>query len=235
MKKRTFKHNLFIVSLLVLILLISTGCYELNYSDVNDYYDLFNDTVYLIYANEDGTSSSQTIKSLENDLFNDDTANNIHTVDTINEEYYEYLCIKTSAFVTVQDVALFVKTSETLKFKVNIYLADELPITSSIRSFGLEEKNPLGVSIEYSDNYDDPISSVDVVPNGEVWQSVYFNSWIVDGKETKYVDVEISKYIIVQFYNNTGYGQDAGYEPAKFSIVNLMVSPKNEKYAIETE
>ena len=64
---------------------MSTGCFDLNYKDTQEYYDLFSDTVYLFYADEEGTSSTQVTKSLKDELFNDDTANDVKKVKTIDE------------------------------------------------------------------------------------------------------------------------------------------------------
>ncbi len=206
----------------------------MNYPKTEDYYNLFNDKVQLFYANETGTASSGTSKSIKDDFFNDDTANDVHKVDTIDEEYYEYLCIKPTALVTVQDLSLFVKSLETLKFEVRIYLVDVLPLTTGIRAFGMKKAGPDGKDISYMDNYSNPIQTVQTAAKQNIWQSIYSNRWNVDGAEKRYIDVGVSKYIVVQFLNNTGYGVDLGYTPVKFSIVNLMISPKNEKYAVTT-
>ena len=235
MMKHTFKRKILIGSLLVFSSLTSTGCFELNFKDTQQYYDLFSDTVYLFYSNDDGTESAQTVKSLEDDLFNDDTVNDVHKVETIEDQYYEYLVIQPTDTVEVQDFALFVKTTETVVFETRIYLIKNMPALGEIRSFGLGTKDAEGHDITYGDDYSKPISTTIITAKQNLWGSVYVNSWEVDGKETKYVDITTTDFIVVQFLNNTGYGVDLGYEPVKFSIVNLMVSPKNDKYAIEED
>ena len=229
MMKRTFRHAALLSGLLVFSSLILTGCFDMNYPDKETYYELFSDSVTVIKTEELGLTSTSTTKSLETDFFNDDSVNDVSKATVIDADYYEYLCIKPSDEVIVDDFALYVKSDDKIKMEVRLFVTNEEPDTDDIRSFGLPNDED-GEPIPYSDRYFDPIASSVFFSKADDWQSIYIDKWFVGGKDSGFVTLGTSDYLVIQFLNNTGYGIDAGYEPLKFTPVNLMVSPKNEKY-----
>ena len=48
-------------------------------------------------------------------------------------------------------------------------------------------------------------------------------SIFADGKKLGSIKLKEGEYLLFQFFNNTGYGKDAGAEPVKFTSTNLLV------------
>ena len=230
MMKRTFKHTAFRCGLLVVSSAILSGCFEVNFPDIDSYYNALGNTVEIINTDQAGLTSSSKNISVKEFLFNDESVNDIKTAALLDSNYYEYITIHVTEAMNIGDFAIYVKTDLSVQFMMRLFISNECPSASSVRSFAKLSKNPLTQEeYSYSDRLSDPVVELSLTANQGVWSSFYNSLW-PESVDPKSVRIEKDQYLIIQFLNNTGYGADLYLKPVSFVPVNLIVSPKNEKY-----
>lgn len=220
MMKLTSKHAAIRCGLLVVSSTLMSGCFELNYPDIETLYKTLGTNVEIIKTDQNGLTSSSESISIEEKLLNDDSVNDMKNAPMLDPEYYEYISIKFTEGMDIGDFALFIKSEQSVEFKIRTYIVDQAPIAESVRAFKL----PQAAENIYSDGFSNVVGEMSITITEYVWSSFYLNSWLGEN-ESKSVRIEKNQYFIIQFLNNTGYGADIGLGQAKFIPVNLMISP----------
>ncbi len=211
----------FLVFLSLLGLFMVAGCYDMQYEDMEEYYDYFDNTVYLKYIDEDGKSFKSTSANLEENFLNKHTQKDFSEECLIDGEYYAYLAVSLGLDEEAEfdDLCLYLRTEKDALMEIRIYIVDELP--SKGRGFNAEQKD---VDKQYDDEYINPIATeVANLKSGE-FRDIFIRKWTVDGKEVKKFTLKPDQYLLIQFYNNTGYGYDDGYSSVKFTMTDFVLS-----------
>ena len=233
------KKRFSVLSLLSSLVLI--GCYDMQYDKFEDYYDAFDDTVYLKYFNDEGTDYSGTSAGLESNFLNEDTQNDFDEDCLVDEEYYAYLAVWLDLDETTNfgDFCVYFRASSNVSMQFRFFIVDELP--SSARGFGdlsqeeidrqreEEEENDDDDEEEdpgpaYDDDYSNPIATASSVSKSGQFMSIYVSDWTIDGQEKGFFTLEPDQYLLMQIYNNTGYGKDAGLDSVELTMTNLIIS-----------
>lgn len=221
--------------------LVLTGCYDMQYDKFEDYYDAFDDTVYLKYFNDEGTDFSGTSAGLESNFLNEDTQNDFDEDCLVGEEYYAYLAVCSDLDETTNfgDFCVYFRGNSNTSMQFRFFIVDELP--SSARGFGDPSQEEIDRQREeeeddddddeeedpgpaYDDDYSNPIATASSVSKSGKFMSVYVSDWTIDGQEKGFFTLEPDQYLLMQIYNNTGYGKDAGLESVELTMTNLLIS-----------
>lgn len=215
---------IFRCGLLVVSSTLMSGCFELNYPDIETLYTTLGTNVEVIKTDEKGLASSSDNVSIKEKLFNDDTVNDMDKAPMLDPAYYEYVVVKITKTMNIGDFALYVKSEQNVDFTIRIFISEVSPSATTVRPFNAQK----GIGVPYSDDFKKPAAEQTLSVTDSNWASFYISTWNneVDSKSVK---IEANQYFIVQFLNNTGYGADIELLPAKFIPVNLMISPIKEK------
>lgn len=227
------KKWFFILVLILLEVVGLSGCYDMNYEDLETYYDYFDDTVYLKYFNDSGDSFSDTTKSIEDHFLNEDTSNDFKEDILVDSLYYGYFAVQLNATdaTQFQDLCLYLRAEEDVQIEIRFYIVSELP--TKIRGYNesiyeLDEYgnikldgggNPIS---NVDDNYVNPLATVTTPLKKGEFKDIYVERWTVEEKEVKKITLNPDDYLLIQFVNNTGYGKDAGYKRIKFTMTNFI-------------
>lgn len=226
MMKPTIRHAITKCGLLVVSSLLLSGCFDLNFPDVQTYYKTFNSSLNTIKTDEKGLTSSTNDYSIQEYIFNDDTVNNLDKAKTLDSDYYEYLSVKTANEMLLSDCAIYIKCKENENLTLRAFILDKLPEVKDVRAFNRPKIDPqTHKEASYSDKFENPCLEKTVSLVKDVWNSVYFGSWIVDKKPSATVKIKKDQYFLFQILNNTGYGADLELKPFKFTFANVMISP----------
>lgn len=199
------------------------GCYDMQYEDMDEYYDSFGDTVYLNYIEDDGRTFNDDSASIKENFLNEKTQDKFSESCLISEEYYAYFAVRLEddEDLTFDDLCLYIKAEETVYMEVRIYVVDELP--SMVRGFLAEPKNGKKETA-YDDEFEDPIAVIATNLSAGTFKDLFVEKWTIDGNRVKNITLKSDQYLLLQFYNNTGYGHDDGYESVKFTMTNFVLS-----------
>lgn len=218
------------------------GCYDMQYDKFEDYYDTFDDTVYLKYFDDEGTDFSSTSAGLESNFLNEDTQNDFDEDCLIDEEYYAYLavCLDLENETNFGNFCLYFRGNKNVPIEFRFYIVDELP--SSARGFGDPSQEEIDRQREedkedddddeeeedpgpaYDDAYSNPIATASSITKSGEFMSVYVSEWTINGEEKGFFTLQPEQYLLMQIYNNTGYGKDAGFDSVELTMTNLIIS-----------
>ncbi|MCR5113312.1 MAG: hypothetical protein K6A63_05180 [Acholeplasmatales bacterium] len=194
----------FIAALMLIPLMMLTGCYDLgSFEDLDDYYDSFSDATF--YNKTFGSSSY----SIEDYLYNEETQNDYNKEDNditfMSSGYYSYLTLKCERDMTIRSVAFFVKASSSDTLYYEIYHVTGFD-TGNFSSYDAESKS--------STDLESPLNEDSTITKKDDWAycEIKCNEGFVEGN-----------YLVIKFVNNTYDGKINSYGEINFLMVNLLV------------
>ena len=212
----------------------------MQYESFEEYYDTFDDTVYLKYFNDEGTSYSGTTAGLESKFLNEETQEDFDEDSLVDSEYYVFLavCLDTENAKSFGEFCVYFKGEPATSIEFRFYILDSLP--SKARGFGDksqeeidrereeeeddDEEEPEEPEPAYDDVLSNPVAIAYASTKANDFSSVYVNEWTIGGESKGNFTLEPDQYLVMQIYNNTGYGKDAGLQSVKLTMTNLIIS-----------
>lgn len=222
-----------ILSLILLDLVGLSGCYDMNYDDLDSYYDYFDDTVYLTYFNDNGDLAIDTTKSIEDHFYNKETQDDFAEDLLVDTKYYGYFAVQLNSTEATKfsDLCLYIRTEEDAQMEIRFYIVSELPVDKRGYNVPLYELdgdgnikldsdgNPI---LNVDDNYVNPLATVTTSFRKGEFKDIYLRRWNVNGEEVKKITLNPDDYLLIQFVNNTGYGKDLGYQSVRLTMTNFI-------------
>jgi len=241
----TITRKIVLVLTLLLILPLS-GCFDLgDYESNNElkpteenfkeyyqsYYDSFDD-IYLIDSDKESESYD-----LCDSFFNPSTINHFEWEDDDYEVpslEYIYMAIETDRDLIVSSVSCSIKTEQAVKFEVGIIIKDDYSFDDDdICGYDddIFERNSQNAIVK-DNNGNNKLKEFEIPQPSQALglktvttKENMWSSFVVSIPTPQ--TVEDGDYIIIVFYNNTGYGKSldskAPLTKVKFQITNLLV------------
>lgn len=225
MMKHTRKHALLIASGLFVVSSLLTGCFDTGYESIEIFYEAFDDDVKFYYTNATGIGFDTTTKSLEDDLYNDDTVNNYDAKSSIEAQYYTYMVVEANKDQIITSISLSIKCEKATALTLDFYVVSPMEgLFDLIRGFG--DTKDRDDDEEYSDGaFGVPYGSTIMACKEKEWDTMLIEKWEVNGKGCTQFELHENDLVIVRFKNNTGYGADEGLKPTALTPINIMISP----------
>lgn len=197
------------LTLLTLVLLSLSGCYELGEFESDEQYFEYFPSVELI--DKDKSSKSYSVK----DYFYTEEGINEYQSDVPYKEYL-YLFVKVDNGFHLNEINLSFCSQQECTLEVSIYVLDSIP--SNIRGYDDPLLDDEGNEIEY----DDPIDALDtkiIHLDANKWTS----SYLINKSRNEYIAVEKGQYIAFKFENNSFKGKEKGLPLTTFTTTNLLI------------
>lgn len=244
-----FKTKFLNLLILTVLLLTLTSCFDLNNfkidttADTKDYkayytgyFETFGDEVSMV--KQDKTKKKYNLcDSFFNYTITDKLAWEKEEYEVVFDEYI-YMSIPVEKDFKMDSLALYIKldpdsadTSSTLE--LYFYISDNelgtnVPsFTDEIRekdgdNFIKDEFDKFVYKVFDLKNKDTAIAKKTVTINKNTWSSFVFD----DFNNNDVIDVSSGKYLVISFYNNTGYANfeyDPPLKKVSFQITNLLI------------
>jgi hypothetical protein len=204
------------------------GCDDLGaYEDVEEYYDAFDNVVFL--GGAAGNGKSYPVK----DYFYNDQSREDFLVDE-NGEYtgvvhsdYVYIAIPFNKGIQMDSLAMYIQATDNVTVYMNVYLIDKKKIPSNWKK--LSDSN----ASNEEQKYDDPdpktrIGEITVDLKAGKWNSFVLD-YFKDGENNeKSITVASGQYILLQIRNNSGVRElntenGLRLDRAEITMTNLLV------------
>ena len=211
------------------------GCDDLGaYSDTEEYYDSFDDIIFI-----GGAAGSGKEYSVEEYFYNKDSRDDFLTGEDgtysgVEHSDYVYVAIPLNKCIQMDSLAMYLQAKNDVALYINVYVVDEDEIptnwkeiegsdisgdeSAEVTEENLESKTEkaLGTLSETetetegeADEYDDPdpksrIGEITVHLKGGKWNSFVLDFFRVNDKVEKSIHVEKGQCILLQIRNNGG-------------------------------
>lgn len=226
--------RIFLLSLSAFAVLFFSGCYDLGkFENTEEYCNSFGDVRLINQAAADNFKDYSFA-----DYFYNEKSINDFSGDIVGSDEYIYMILPVKSNFNLSEFSVYLKPEKSGAVYFSLYISDIIPVnirkysdpkskikTDSDNNPVLDDKgNPIMEDIAYGD-----LSAEDCIYQGRIdliadkWDS--FTAKLTTKKSTeinKYY-VTNGEYIVVRFENNSGLGNDKGYEKTSFSLTNLLV------------
>lgn len=196
------------------------GCDDLGtYSDTEEYYDCFDDIVFI-----NGITAEKTEYSVEDYFYNSESReefleNEDGEYEGVEHGEYVYVAIPFESTVEMDSLALYVQADHNVTVYMNVYVVDRLPEAwkklSDLESENKDDEEEGEGEDEGEDGesteptYDDPdpatrIGEITLRLSQGAWNSFLLDNFVIGEKHGTSIEIEDGQFILIQIRNNSG-------------------------------
>jgi hypothetical protein len=210
-----------IVSVSIALCLMATlavamsGCDDLGvYEDVEEYYDTLGDIV-LIH----GSSKAKESYSVEEYFYNENSREDFlvgedGTYQGVAYSDYVYVAIPFKSSIDMDTLALYFQSQNDVTVYINVFVTYHIPtawksMADNVLSSDETDVLPDDETQKTEKTYDDPdpetrVGEITVHLKKEKWGSFVLDTFRVNGKTQKSIEIKKDQYILLQIRNNSG-------------------------------